>query len=370
MSGAGISITGLTVGYGGPPVLDNVDLNVRAGGTTAVLGPSGSGKTTLLRAIAGFIRPEQGRIEVRGQVLTDGPVLVAPERRGIGYVRQDGALFPHLDVTGNITFGLPRAERRRAAQVEPLLELVGLSPKLARRRPDELSGGQQQRVALARALAREPSVVLLDEPFSSLDTGLRAATREATLAALAERGATTVLVTHDQAEALSFADQVAVMFDGQFAQIDSPSGVYGKPATPEVGRFLGEAMLISGQAAGRTVDCALGRLDLAEPATGDVTVMVRPEQLVLREPRGPAARVVSVTFRGPHAMVHLDLSDRATRLVVQVPGDQVPRPGDEVGIAVPTPVQSFPSPVLTWTRRRADGADQPGDGQRLNSEHG
>ncbi|MEV6925627.1 ABC transporter ATP-binding protein [Dactylosporangium sp. NPDC051485] len=341
MSGAGISITGLTVGYGGPPVLDHVDLQVRAGGMTAVLGPSGSGKTTLLRAIAGFIRPDHGRIEVRGEVLTDGPALVAPERRGIGYVRQDGALFPHLDVTGNITFGLPRAERRRAAQVEPLLELVGLSPSLARRRPDELSGGQQQRVALARALAREPSVVLLDEPFSSLDTALRAATREATRAALAARGATTVLVTHDQAEALSFADQVAVMFDGRFAQIDSPAGVYGAPATPEVGRFLGDAMLLRGQAAGRTVHCCLGQLDLAEPATGDVLVMVRPEQLVLREPSGTTASVLSVTYQGADAMVRLDLADQ-TRVVARVPGDRVPRPGDEVGIAVPAPVRSFP----------------------------
>jgi iron(III) transport system ATP-binding protein len=338
----GITITELTVGYGGPPVLDKVDLHVRAGGTTAVLGPSGSGKTTLLRAIAGFIRPDHGRIEVRGEVLTDGPVLVAPERRGIGYVRQDGALFPHLDVTGNITFGLPRAERRRAARVGALLELVGLSPSLARRRPDELSGGQQQRVALARALAREPSVVLLDEPFSSLDTGLRAATREATHAALAHRGATTVLVTHDQTEALSFADQVAVMFDGRFAQVDSPTGVYGRPVTPEVGRFLGDAMLLPGHAAGRTVDCALGRLDLAEPATGDVMVMVRPEQLVLREPGGLTARVVSVTYHGPQAMVHLDLADSTTRLVVRVPGDQLPHPDDKVGIAVPTPVQAFP----------------------------
>ncbi|MEV4141612.1 ABC transporter ATP-binding protein [Dactylosporangium sp. NPDC049742] len=342
MSGAGISVTGLTVGYGGPPVLDQVDLRVRAGGVTAVLGPSGSGKTTLLRAIAGFIRPDRGRIEVRGEVLTDGPALVAPERRGIGYVRQDGALFPHLDVTGNITFGLPRAERRRAAQVEPLLELVGLSPDLARRRPDELSGGQQQRVALARALAREPSVVLLDEPFSSLDTALRAATREATRAALAERGATTVLVTHDQAEALSFADQVAVMFDGRFAQVDSPAGVYAAPATPEVGRFLGDAMLLRGQADGRTVHCCLGQLDLAEPANGDVQVMVRPEQLVLREPSGTTASVVSVTYHGADAMVRLDLAGQTAHLVARVPGDRTPRPGDEVGVAVPAPVRAFP----------------------------
>jgi iron(III) transport system ATP-binding protein len=343
MTSAGITISDLTVGYGGPPVLDQVSLQVRPGGTTAVLGPSGSGKTTLLRALAGFVRPAHGRIEIGGKVLTDGQVLVAPERRGIGYVRQDGALFPHLDVTGNILFGLPRAERRRATQVGALLELVGLSPSLARRRPDELSGGQQQRVALARALAREPAVVLLDEPFSSLDTALRAATREATLTALTERGATTVLVTHDQAEALSFADQVAVMLDGRFAQIGSPFEVYESAATPEVGAFLGDTMLLPGRADGTVVDCVLGKLDLAEPASGDVLVMLRPEQLVLGEFDGPTARVVSVAYHGPEAMVRLELTDPATRLVARVPGHRVPQPGDVITVTVPVPVRSFPS---------------------------
>ncbi|GAB2652934.1 ABC transporter ATP-binding protein [Kribbella swartbergensis] len=343
MSSAGIVITDLTVGYGGPPVLDRVSLTVRPGGTTAVLGPSGSGKTTLLRALAGFVRPAHGRIEVDGKVLTGEQSMVAPERRGIGYVRQDGALFPHLDVTGNILFGLPRAERRRATQVGPLLELVGLSPDLARRRPDQLSGGQQQRVALARALAREPAVVLLDEPFSSLDTALRAATREATLTALAERGATTVLVTHDQAEALSFADQVAVMFDGRFAQVGSPAEVYDTPATPEVGSFLGDTMLLSGRADGRVVECALGTLELAEGDTGDVLVMVRPEQVVLGEPSGSVADVVSIAYHGPDAVVRLNLAGTSTRIVARVPGHLVPQPGDTVGLTVPTPVRSFPT---------------------------
>ncbi|NIK59084.1 ABC transporter ATP-binding protein [Kribbella shirazensis] len=352
MTSAGIVISELTVGYGGPPVLDQVGLRVRPGGTTAVLGPSGSGKTTLLRALAGFVRPTGGRIEVGGKVLTSEQSMIAPERRGIGYVRQDGALFPHLDVTGNILFGLPRAERRRATQVAPLLELVGLSPDLARRRPDQLSGGQQQRVALARALAREPAVVLLDEPFSSLDTALRAATREATLTALAARGATTVLVTHDQAEALSFADQVAVMFDGRFAQIGSPADVYASPATPQVGSFLGDTMLLTGHAAGPIVDCELGTLTLAEPATGDVLVMIRPEQLVLEEPTtGLTARVVSVAYHGPDAIVRLSISNSASRLVARVPGHRVPQPDDLVGLAVPHEVLAFPS------HGPADGTD-------------
>lgn len=343
MTRAGITITDLTVGYGGPPVLDQVSLQVRPGGTTAVLGPSGSGKTTLLRALAGFVRPSQGRIEVDGKVLTGEQTLIAPERRGIGYVRQDGALFPHLDVTGNILFGLPRAERRRATQVGPLLELVGLSPHLAQRRPDQLSGGQQQRVALARALAREPAVVLLDEPFSSLDTALRAATREATLNALTERGATTVLVTHDQAEALSFADQVAVIFDGHIAQIGNPADLYDAPATPEVGRFLGDTMLLPGHANGHVVDCLLGTLNLAEPATGEVLVMIRPEQVVLTEPTGAAAQVVSVAYQGPDAMVRLTLPTSEAKLIARVPGHHTPQPGDKVHLTVPTPVRTFPN---------------------------
>ncbi|TDC27346.1 ABC transporter ATP-binding protein, partial [Kribbella albertanoniae] len=336
MTSAGVTISKLTVGYGGPPVLDQVSLQVRPGGTTAVLGPSGSGKTTLLRALAGFVRPTQGRIEIDGKLLTDDHVMVAPERRGIGYVRQDGALFPHLDVTGNILFGLPRAERRRATQVGPLLELVGLSPDLARRRPDQLSGGQQQRVALARALAREPAVVLLDEPFSSLDTALRAATREATLTALAERGATTVLVTHDQAEALSFADQVAVIFDGQIAQTGSPAELYAAPQTPQVGSFLGDTMLLAGHADGRVVTCALGILNLAEPATGEVLVMIRPEQVVLGKASGPTAQVVSVAFQGADAVIRLTLPNTLARLIARVPGHQVPHPGDNVSLTVPT----------------------------------
>jgi len=342
MTSAGIRISDLTVGYGGAPVLDRVSLQVSPGGTTAVLGPSGSGKTTLLRALAGFARPTHGQIEIAGKVLTDEKVLVAPERRGIGYVRQDGALFPHLDVTGNILFGLPRAERRQATQVGPLLELVGLSPSLARRRPDQLSGGQQQRVALARALAREPSVVLLDEPFSSLDTALRAATREATLTALAKRGATTVLVTHDQAEALSFADQVAVIFDGRIAQLGSPSDLYDAPITPEVGSFLGDTMLLTGQANGHKVDCALGTLDLAEAATGAVLVMVRPEQVILGDGSGPTAQVVSVAYQGADAMVGLSLPTTHARLLARIPGHRIPQPGDKVTLTVPTPVRSFP----------------------------
>jgi iron(III) transport system ATP-binding protein len=162
-----------------------------------VLGPSGCGKTTLLRVVAGFLRPDDGQVWLGDELVAGPGVWVAPERRGLGYVAQEGNLFPHLDVAANITYGLTRQQRRARARVGELLEIVGLSGDLASRRPDQLSGGQQQRVALARALARQPDVVLLDEPFSALDAELRVATREAVAAAIAHEHATVVLVTHD-----------------------------------------------------------------------------------------------------------------------------------------------------------------------------
>ncbi len=211
-----------------PSVLAGVNLSVPAGSLVAVLGLSGCGKTTLLRAIAGFERVQRGRIALGTRTLDDGHrVYVAPERRGIGYVPQEGALFPNLSVRANVAFGLSRAQRRTNV-VDELLELVGLVP-LARRFPHQLSGGEQQRVALARALARRPEVLLLDEPFSSLDASLRATVREEVSALLRSRGATTVLVTHDQEEALSLADSVAVLRDGVIVQQGTPAELYSTP---------------------------------------------------------------------------------------------------------------------------------------------
>jgi iron(III) transport system ATP-binding protein len=343
-----ITVTDLTAGYGGPPVLERISLTVAAGSTTAVLGPSGGGKTTLLRAIAGFTRPTAGRITIGDRILTDRTTHVDPERRGVGYVRQDGALFPHLDVTGNILFGLPRRQRRQTTAAGPLLELVGLHPDLAHRRPDQLSGGQQQRVALARALARNPHVVLLDEPFSSLDTSLRAATRAATKAALSERGATALLVTHDQAEALSFADQVAVLIDGRLAQVDRPSQVYTSPANLRLAQFLGDAVELPGYGAQNFADCALGRLTLAELIEGPVTLVLRPEQVGLVPASlasgGPIAVVRAITFHGPYALVDLQIDGPTPASVrARVSGDRLPTIGDSVGIKVHGSVVAYPS---------------------------
>ncbi|HTT85889.1 MAG TPA: ABC transporter ATP-binding protein, partial [Acidimicrobiales bacterium] len=205
-----IELRGVAKGYGATPVLYGVDLTVADGSVTAILGASGSGKTTLLRLIAGFEQVDAGLVRIGGRVVDDGSRSVRPQHRGVGYVPQDGALFPHLTVMGNVNFGVPREER---ADTRQLIELVGLEG-LERRYPHQLSGGQQQRVALARALAIRPGVVLLDEPFGSLDASLRAGLRRDVARVLADAGATTVIVTHDQDEALALADQVAVLRGG------------------------------------------------------------------------------------------------------------------------------------------------------------
>jgi iron(III) transport system ATP-binding protein len=333
-------------------VLDDVSLTVAAGSTTAILGSSGSGKTTLLRSVAGFLRPSSGRIEIGDVVVSDADTFVPPQRRAIGYVRQDGALFPHLDVASNLTFGLSRAARRRPGVVEELLELVGLSPDLARRRPDQLSGGQQQRVALARALAREPTVVLLDEPFSSLDAGLRARTREATAAALAERKATTLLVTHDQAEALSFADQVAIVRDGRLVQVGPPAQVYAAPADPELAQFLGDAVVLPARAHGTLAHCALGTVDLVNPAHGSVDIVLRPEQIKLTadsasatpQPGTVAALVRRVEYYGHDALVGLDLPGVAEPVLARLAGAPLPTPGSRVTVQVAGAANAFRKP--------------------------
>ncbi len=223
-------------------MLQGVELDVQPGSLTAVLGLSGCGKTTLLRVIAGFERAERGAVSLGGQTLDDGRTYLAPERRSVGYVPQEGALFPHLSVQENVGFGLARRERR-GEQVAELLEMVGIAP-LAKRLPHELSGGEQQRVALARALARHPQALLLDEPFSSLDASLRSRVREEVHALLREQGVTTVLVTHDQEEALSLADNVAVLRDGRIIQQGAPAELYERPADERLARFLGAVNVI------------------------------------------------------------------------------------------------------------------------------
>ena len=231
----GFDVRGVHKSYGDHRVLRGVDLTIETGSLTAILGASGSGKTTLLRILAGFERADSGTITMGDRVVDDGHRHLAPERRRVGYVPQEGALFPHLSVAGNVAFGLDRAARR-GERVSELLELVGLGD-LGHRYPHQLSGGQQQRVALARALAINPAIVLLDEPFSSLDAALRASVRADVVTALRTAGATALLVTHDQDEALSMADRVAVLRDGVIAQIGAPQQLYDRPADVDLAGF-------------------------------------------------------------------------------------------------------------------------------------
>ncbi|MDX6714592.1 MAG: iron(III) transport system ATP-binding protein [Baekduia sp.] len=331
-----LHIDGVAKAFGATRVLHDVDLHVAGGALTAVLGPSGCGKTTLLRLIAGFLPADAGTIALDGEVVSAPGRHVPAQRRRVGYVAQEGALFPHLDVAGNITFGLPRRARRAHARVNELLALVGLDGAVVRRYPHELSGGQQQRVALARALAPEPSMVLLDEPFASLDAGLRQDTGRAVAAALREVGATAVLVTHDQAEALSLAGEVAVMREGRIVQVDAPERVYGRPMDPDVAAFVGESVLLPAAFDGAVATCALGTLAVVDgaPPRGAASVLVRPEQIAIGTGDGVAAEVTEVSYFGHDAAVRLRLLDGGTRVVARVIGAGAPAPGDRVALAV------------------------------------
>ena len=346
-----LGISGVTKSFGPQRVLRGVELEVPPGSFTAILGASGSGKTTLLRIVAGFERPDEGSVRLGHEVVDDAAQRFVPcERRRIGYVPQEGALFPHLSVGRNVAFGLPRGQRR-VGRVDELLELVGLSG-YRRRYPHQLSGGQQQRVALARALAIEPAIVLLDEPFSSLDAALRASVRADVLGVLRRAGTTSILVTHDQDEALSMADQVAILRDGVIAQLDTPAGIYGHPLDADVARFLGESNLLEGDVREAVAQTALGSLAVASwggPAGGGrARVMVRPEQI--RRADAPAAgveaTVQSYEYFGHDAVVRVrpaapDLPD----LVVRVTGGSPLEPGRRMTLAVVGPVVAWPAPA-------------------------
>jgi iron(III) transport system ATP-binding protein len=336
-------VSGVGKSYGSLPVLTGVDLVVPAGTLAAVLGRSGCGKTTLLRLVAGFDRPDAGSIRIGGRTVVDATTCLPPERRHVGYVTQDGTLFPHLTVAANIAFGLPRGARRDGRRVHELLELVGLDAKYAKRHPHELSGGQQQRVALARALAPKPGIVLLDEPFSSLDAELRESTRRAVAAALEAAGTTAVLVTHDQGEALSLASQVAVMWDGVIAQVAEPTELYRKPANSRIAGFVGDAVLLPAQLIGGMAECVLGRLAVpAGHADGPSDVLIRPEQIVIGgNGNGRRARVLGATFYGHDATVRLELADDGTTVTARPPGHGVPRVGQDVTLTVEGEVTVF-----------------------------
>ncbi|MGW4205532.1 ABC transporter ATP-binding protein [Streptomyces sp. NPDC004726] len=334
----GLRVTAVTTSYGrGARVLDGLGLTVPEGELAAVLGPSGCGKTTLLRVIAGFLAPDSGEVVVGGRTVSGPGVQVPPERRGVGIVAQEGALFPHMSVARNVAFGLlgaGRAERR--ARTAEMLELVGLGD-FGDRMPHELSGGQQQRVALARALAPRPALVLLDEPFNALDSGLRAGLRSDIRAALRAAGATALLVTHDQEEALSSADRVAVIRDGRVVQSGTPQELYARPADTWVASFVGEAVLLPGSADGARAKTALGTVRLVDAPAGDGTVVLRPEQLRLvpsTDEEAARGRVTEVRFHGHDALILVDVAAVGATVTVRTSGPVGVAPGDETGVRV------------------------------------
>ncbi len=292
--------------YVDQPILRGVDLDVPSGGVVALLGTSGSGKTTLLRVIAGFEPAQAGRITI-GDRLLEAPGLHVPaERRHIGYVPQEGTLFPHLTVAGNIGFGLTRVERRRG-RIEEVLRLTGLD-ELGRRYPNQLSGGQQQRTALARALAPRPDLVLLDEPFNALDLDLRRSVCADVIAALRAAGATAVLVTHDPQEAFASADLLAVMVEGRIAQVAAPAAVYHHPESPEIARLTGNTIFLDAEIGGGVARTVMGTLPVrpggATLPQGAGLVMLRPEQVVPAPAgHGVPAAIIARSFRGDHMLV-------------------------------------------------------------------
>ena len=306
-----LEVTGVCKAFTQQRVLVGLDLVVERGSITAILGSSGSGKTTLLRLIAGFDHVDSGTIRVGGKVVDDGERRLPPERRGLGYVPQEGALFPHLSVAENVSFGL-RRDQRRGSAVGDLIELVGLRG-FERRYPDQLSGGQQQRVALARALAVQPSLILLDEPFSALDPELRTSIRNDVQNILHNANATALLVTHDQDEALSFCDSVAVLRDGRIIQHAAPHDLYTDPVDEDLAGFVGELNLIDGIISGSGADTVLGHLELRRvPAGADgrlLPVMLRPEQIYVGTDlcgAGTPAVVVASSFHGQHTRLTLE----------------------------------------------------------------
>ncbi|KAB7512849.1 ATP-binding cassette domain-containing protein [Halosegnis rubeus] len=312
-----LRLRNVTKRFGDATAVSGLDLTVRDGELLTLLGPSGCGKTTTLRMIAGLEAPSDGTIRVGGTTVADGGDFTKPEDRDVGLVFQEFALFPHLSVAENIAFGLAESDPER---VQSLLDLVGLS-EYGDRSPTDLSGGERQRVALARSLAPEPDVLLLDEPFSNLDVRLRVEMREEVRRILKETGVTAVSVTHDQEEAMSISDRVAVMYEGQLEQVDTPERVFQQPRSRFVASFLGHASFVSGRVEGDTVETGLGPIGrtnvdgLATEYDGsEVDIMLRPDDVVARPADASEAngRAVHRRFLGPTVLYRVDLDSGDT----------------------------------------------------------
>jgi iron(III) transport system ATP-binding protein len=338
-----LQVSEISLAYGTHRVFSDLSLTLRRGAIGCLLGPSGCGKTTALRAIAGFERVARGEIRLNGEVVSAPATHVPPERREIGMVFQDHALFPHLRVAENVGFGLrAMPERERAARVAELLATVGLA-ELAQKYPHELSGGQQQRVALARALAPRPQLLLLDEPFSNLDVDLRERLSLEVRDILKRAGTTAVLVTHDQREAFAMADEIGVMREGRIEQWAVPYELYHRPANHFVADFVGEGVFVTGLVVGeREVEIELGRLPATVPGECGpactacvggcrVSVLLRPDDVVHDEAAPGRAEVVAKAFRGAEFLYTLRLPS-GTQVLSLVPSHHDHPVGERIGI--------------------------------------
>ena len=339
---AALELHGVSRRFGSQAAVDAVSLRVEDGELLSLVGPSGCGKSTLLMLVAGLQRPDAGTVHVGGRVVAGDATWVPPERRAVGVVFQDAALFPHLRVRENVAFGLPRGGDRRA-RVDELLALVELHG-LADRYPHELSGGQQQRVALARALAPRPRVVLFDEAFGNLDTNLRWTVREQTVRVLRETGAAGVFVTHDQVEALAVGDRVAVMRDGRLEHVAEPAEAFHRPATRFVATFMGEADFLRGQRTGDKVSTEVGPLPTFAADDVPVDVMLRPHEVTFAVDPCGSAVVVAREFRGAAVLYTLRLPSGATVRSLQ-PHHVLCGVGTAVALEVEAghPLTSFPA---------------------------
>jgi iron(III) transport system ATP-binding protein len=322
--------------FGTTPVVRALSFTLERGHIGCLLGPSGCGKTTVLRLIAGFDTVSAGEIVLNGTVVSGGGQLVPPERRQIGMVFQDYALFPHLSVEGNIGFGLSKWDKqKRTARVAELLELVGLA-HLAHAFPHQLSGGQQQRIALARALAPRPELLLLDEPFSNLDVELRERLGQELRQIIKHEGTTAILVTHDQHEAFAMADEIGVMHEGRIQQWDTPYNLYHQPANRFVADFIGQGVLLPGTILNEhQIEIELGILDGAFPKDCrrgcPVDVLIRPDDIVHDDASDLLAEVRHKAFRGESILYTLRLPSGGTALSL-VPSHHNHALGERIGI--------------------------------------
>lgn len=335
-----LSLSGITKSFGSEKVLDGISLEVSKNELVAVLGFSGAGKSTLLRLIAGFEKPDQGEIVFDAKTIS-GREFVQPEKRNIGIVPQDGALFPHLNVFDNIGFGIQKDPNKsqRIAQLLELIELTGYD----KRKPQELSGGQMQRVALARALAPRPKLVLLDEPFSALDAELRERLRSDVRRIIRAEGVSAILVTHDQEEALSLADRVAVLREGKIIQVGTPTEIYNEPADIGIATFLGDSVLIDGRVEQGKLTTELGKLtalnQVQEGQSG--VVAIRSENFYLQpNPQGDS-EVVGRVFFGHDAVV--EVQTPTIRIKARSNGPFAPEVGMRVTLWVRGAVNFYPS---------------------------